>query len=165
MARGLDLPDSLVTVLSELGYLWPDADEVRLMQLGQAWVSLQSKLDGVVTEAQRAAEQVWTHNKGDDVNAFKEAWGKAEDALDTLQKDATGVVVVGALILVCAVVVLMLKIWVITQLVLLVIAIAQAIATAPITFGASLLEIPVFKEIFGRIINLLISQALEVLLG
>ncbi|WP_020577839.1 hypothetical protein [Actinopolymorpha alba] len=165
MARGLTLPGPLVTLLSDLGYLWPDADEVRLMQLGQAWVSLQSKLDGFAEEAQRAAERVWTENQGTDVDAFKEAWGRPEDALDTLRKDSTGVTVVGALILVCALVVLMLKIWVIIQLVLLAIAIAQAIATAAVSFGASLLEIPVFKEIFGRIINLLISRALEVLLG
>ncbi len=165
MARGLDLPDALVTLLSDLGYLWPDADEVRLMQLGQAWVGLQSKLEGFATDAQKAAERVWTHNKGDDIDAFKAAWAEAENALDTLQKDADGVPVVGAIILVCALVVLMLKIWVIVQLVLLAIAIAQAIATAAITFGASLLEIPVFKEIFGRIINLLISRALVILLG
>jgi hypothetical protein len=165
MARGLVLPDALVSVLSDLGYLWPDADEVRLMQLGQAWTGLQSKLDGLAQEARQAAEQVWLHNKGSDVDAFKAAWEKAEDGLDTLDKNASGVVVVGAIILVCAIVVLMLKIWVIVQLTLLVIAIAQAIATAAITFGASLLEIPVFKEIFGRVINLLISRATVILLG
>jgi hypothetical protein len=76
-----------------------------------------------------------------------------------------GVVIVGALVMVCAAVVLTLKVWVIDQLVLLAAAVVEAIATAPITFGASLLEIPVFKEIADRIINLLISQAMQVLLG
>lgn len=45
------------------------------------------------------------------------------------------------------------------------IAIAQAIALAVPTFGASLLSIPVVKEIIGRIINLLIDRSLAVLLG
>lgn len=164
MARGLVLPGSLVSILSDLGYLWPDADEVRLTQLGGVWVSLQSKLDELVGQAQTLASSVMENNKGDDVDAFKAAWEEAENPLDTLGKDATGTPIVGAVTIMCALVVLLLKIWVIVQLILLAIAIAQAITTAAITFGASLLEIPVFKEIFGRIINLLISQALQAIL-
>ncbi len=165
MASGLDLPGGLVTLLSDLGYLWPDADEVRLNQLGQAWIDLQGTLDRHLQDANAAAARVWTENSGTDIDAFRATWSKAESAVDTLNRDATGVAVVGAIVLVCGAVVLMLKIWVIAQLVMLAVAIVQAIATAPFTFGASLLEIPVFKEIIGRAINLLISRAMAVLLG
>ncbi|MBM7783623.1 WXG100-like domain-containing protein [Tenggerimyces flavus] len=165
MAQGITLPGPLITLLSDLGYLWPDADEVRLLELGQAWADVYSKLDGVVEQAQQAAQKVWTENEDDAIDAFKTSWEAKDDGVQTLTDNATGVMLVGAIILVCAIVVLMLKIWVIVQLVLLAIAIAQAIATAIPTFGASLLEIPVFKEIFGRIINLLISRSLTVLLG
>jgi hypothetical protein len=165
MAQGMTLPGPLVSLLSDLGYLWPDADEVRLMQLGQAWLNAQSGLDEVVEQAQRAAEKVWTENQDDAIDAFKASWEARDDGLDTLHQNATGVVVVGAIILLCSIVVLMLKIWVIIQLVMLAIAIAQAIALAVPTFGASLLSIPVVKEIIGRIINLLINRSLVVLLG
>jgi hypothetical protein len=165
MAQGIVLPGPLVTLLSELGYLWPDADEVRLMQLGQAWMEVQGKLDEVVQQAQETAERVWNENHDDAIDAFKTSWEAPDGGLDTLRQNATGVMVVGAIILVCAIVVLMLKIWVIVQLVMLAIAIVQAIAAAAPTFGASLLTIPVVKEIIGRIINLLISRALVVLLG
>ena len=165
MASGLDLPGGLITLLNDLGYVWPDADEVRLLQIGHAWVDLQGALAPHLQAANTAAAGVWAANSGTDVDAFKTLWGEDGAASDTLTKDMSGVVIVGALVMVCAAVVLTLKIWVIAQLVLLAIAVVQAIATAPITFGASLLEIPVFKEIADRIINLLISKALQVLLG
>jgi hypothetical protein len=165
MASGLTLPGALVTFLNDLGYIWPDADEVRLTQLGQAWIDLQGALQGHLAEADRAATAVWTQNTGKDITAFQQFWSQADGAVDTLATDVTGVAVVGAVVLVAAAVVLALKIWVIAQLVILAIAVAQAIATAPFTFGASLLEIPVFKEIAGRILNLAISQAIAVLLG
>lgn len=163
MARGIELPDQLVTLLSDLGYLWPDADETRLTQLAHTWIGFQDNLDGLAADAHKAAERVWTDNRGADIDAFRAAWLESENPLDTLRKDAAGVVLVGALIVVCALVVLVLKIWVTVQLVLLAIAIVQALATAEITFGASLAEIPVFKEISGRIIDGLISRALMLL--
>jgi hypothetical protein len=165
MAQGITLPGSLVTLLSELGYLWPDADEVRLLELGQAWISVQGGLDEIVEQAQTIAGRVWTENHDDAIDAFKASWEAKDDGVATLTQNATGVLVVGAVILVCAIVVLMLKIWVIVQLVTLAIAIIQAIALAVPTFGASLLSIPIVKEIIGRIINLLISRAMVVLLG
>jgi hypothetical protein len=73
--------------------------------------------------------------------------------------------VIGGALFVCAAVVLALKINVIVQLTILAIEILEAIVTAPETFGASLLEIPVFKKLTDMLINLLISQAMEVVLG
>jgi hypothetical protein len=51
------------------------------------------------------------------------------------------------------------------QLVMLAIEIFEALATAPETFGASLLEIPVFKEITGMIINAIINEAINALMS
>jgi hypothetical protein len=72
---------------------------------------------------------------------------------------------VGAGLMVCAGIVLALKINVIVQLTMLVIEIAQAIATAVVTFGASLLEIPLFKEITQLIIDQLLNMAIDKVLG
>jgi hypothetical protein len=54
---------------------------------------------------------------------------------------------------------------VIVQLTILLIEIIQAIATAPETFGGSLLEVPVFKKLADLAINFLISKAMEAILG
>ena len=64
----------------------------------------------------------------------------------------------------CAGLVLTLKINVIIQLTILAAEIIEALATAPETFGGSLLEIPVFKKLTDMAINLLINEAMEVLL-
>jgi hypothetical protein len=58
---------------------------------------------------------------------------------------------------VCAGVVVALKIAVVVQLAMLAVEIAQAIATAVPTAGASLLEIPIFK----KITDILLDQALD----
>lgn len=73
--------------------------------------------------------------------------------------------IIGIGLIVAAGVVLALKIQVIVQLVLLAIQIAQAIATAVATFGASLLEIPIFKMITGMIIDQLIGMATDAVLN
>ena len=57
------------------------------------------------------------------------------------------------------------KINVIVQLTILLIQIIQAIATAAPTFGASLLEIPVFKKLTDIVLGVLIDQAIGVVLG
>ncbi|WP_433650306.1 hypothetical protein ACQP2C_28230 [Micromonospora zamorensis] len=72
---------------------------------------------------------------------------------------------IGAGLMVCAGIVLALKINVIVQLTLLAIQIAQAVATAAVTFGASLLEIPIFKLITGALIDQLLNMATEAVLG
>lgn len=66
----------------------------------------------------------------------------------------------GAGLMICAAIVLALKIAVIVQLTLLAIQIAQAIATAGPTFGASLLEIPVFQTLTRTIVGNLMQEAL-----
>jgi hypothetical protein len=54
---------------------------------------------------------------------------------------------------------------VIVQLTILAIEIIEALATAPETFGGSLLEIPVFKEIQQMFINAIINEVINAILG
>lgn len=165
MAQGLVLPGWAITLLDELGYTWPDADEVRMMLIGQEWQDFQSKLNEVAEAAQTAAESVWTKNSDKAIDQFKQAWSKSGEAIDTLRKDAEGVAFVGVVILICAAAVLILKILVIVQLVILAKTIAAAVAAAPETFGASLLIIPLVKYAIGLAIDMLIDLALEALVG
>ncbi|MEE3920570.1 hypothetical protein V2I01_27060 [Micromonospora sp. BRA006-A] len=59
----------------------------------------------------------------------------------------------GAGLIICAAIVLALKIAVIVQLAILAFEVAQAIATAVVTFGASLAEIPIFQIITREIVG------------
>ena len=152
-------------LLNELGYTWPESDEERLFELAQAWIAFGSEADAVAADAAGAVGTLLAGNAGAALDAFHGQWLDADAAPAVLQGLGFGAKAVGAALLVCALVVLALKIQVIVQLTLLFISIAQAIATAGPTFGASLLEIPVFKKLVDIAIDFLIGQALEVVLG
>ncbi|MGC4862315.1 hypothetical protein [Micromonospora sp. DT41] len=161
---GIQIPGELSGLLNELGYLWPESDEERLFELAQAWIAFGAEADAAATDA-TAAVALLAGNDGSALEAFRGQWSDSDSAAAVLQDLGFGARAVGAALLVCALVVLALKINVIVQLTLLAISIAQAIATAAPTFGASLLEIPVFKKLVDIAIDFLIGQALEAVLG
>jgi hypothetical protein len=76
----------------------------------------------------------------------------------------TAAVLTGTGLIICGAIVLALKIAVIVQLVVLAIEIAQAIATAAVTFGASLLEIPIFQQLARTIVGNLVQEVIWKLL-
>ncbi|WP_019632905.1 hypothetical protein [Actinomadura atramentaria] len=162
---GLQLPGELISLLGMLGYTWPEADETKLFQLGSTWMDFSGTVRSIASDIDGAAQRVPSSNQGDDIEAFQKAWSEDDAPASILGDAAMGATAVGAAFLICAGVVLALKIQVIVQLVMLAIEIAQAAATAVATFGASLAEIPIFKEITGMIIDELINQAINMLLG
>jgi hypothetical protein len=162
---GLQLPGELVSLLSMLGYTWPEADETKLFELGSKWMEFNGTLQEVITTAEGAAQKVPAANVSADIQAFQSAWSAEDAPLPVLRQASTGALAVGACFFLCAGIVLALKINVVVQLIVLAVQIAQAIATAVVTFGASLLEIPIFKMITGLVIDLLIDQAIGALLG
>ncbi|MFI0374375.1 hypothetical protein ACH35V_41505 [Actinomadura sp. 1N219] len=162
---GLQLPGELRSLLSMLGYTWPEADEVKLLEMGGAWLRFAGSHTGPLGDADAQAQRVWQANKGDDIEAFRNAWTAEESPKTNLEDFTTAANIIGAGLMVCGGIVLALKINVIVQLTILAIQIAQAIATAPVTFGASLAEIPIFKMITGALIDILIDQALQVILN
>lgn len=162
---GLEIPGELADLLNELGYLWPKTDETALLGIGQSWTGFSATLDALAAEADAAMRTAVGANSGEAIDAFVARWSTAHSAASALQSATTGTPVIGAAVILCAGVVLALKINVIVQLTILLVQIIQAIATAPATFGVSLVEIPVFKKITELAINFLISQALETILG
>lgn len=162
---GLQLPGGLATLLQDLGYNWPMSDEEKLFNMGNSWLGFTSKLDQPVGDANAHATKVWTDHKGEGVQAFANSWNAKDAPHTNLLDGKTGGTIIGAGLMICSGIVLALKINVIVQLVQLAIEIFEAIATAPETFGVSLAEIPVFKEITSRLVNLCISLAMNAVLG
>ncbi|POM26740.1 hypothetical protein BTM25_11460 [Actinomadura rubteroloni] len=162
---GLQLPGELRSLLSMLGYNWPEADETKLMEMGNAWLRFASSHGGPLGEVDSHAQRVWSANRGDDIEAFQKSWNDGESGRTNLQDFTTAANIIGAGLMVCGAIVLALKINVIVQLTLLAIEIAQAIATAGPSFGATLAEIPIFKEITGAVIDQLIDMALQAILN
>lgn len=162
---GLQIPGELASLLQMLGYNWPKADEEKLFEMGNAWMSFSGKFDQPIGEAGAHAQTVWSANEGEAIEAFRSAWQHPDAPASALHDGTTAATIVGAGLMVCGGIVLALKINVIVQLTMLAIQIAQALATAGPTFGASLAEIPIFKEITGLIIDQLFDMAINAILN
>jgi hypothetical protein len=160
----LQLPGELVTVLAMIGYDWPKADETALFAMGQRWLEFSGTMRTLTGEAREAAAPVGAGNAGTDIEAFQRYWTGQDGPAQVLEDGATGALLAGTGLIMCAAIVLALKIQVIVQLVILAVEIAQAIATAVATFGASLAEIPVFQAITREIVGLLIDQVITELI-
>jgi hypothetical protein len=161
----IQIPVREAELLNDLGYFWPEVDEDKVSALAKLWLELASTLQKIVTDAEAAATRVVRENVAQSMDAFRMLWRRDDTGAVVLGRGQTGALAIAGALAVCAAAVVALKINVIVQLGLLVVEIIQAIATAEVTFGASLLEIPAFKSLTGLAINYLISQAMKVILG
>ncbi|MCH7231100.1 hypothetical protein L0U85_09575 [Glycomyces sp. L485] len=162
---GIQLPEELTGLLSMIGYDFPESDEESIFNLAGAWTGMADQISGKVESLNTAAKTLLENNVGAEIDAFASEWGDAESAVRNIADaaDPTNIINIGLTI--AAGVVLALKLQVIAQLVILAFQIAQAIATAAVTFGASLVQIPIFKTITGIIVDQLIGMAIEMVLN
>lgn len=160
----MEIPAELRSLLGILGYNWPEADEAVLVEMGRAWMSFADRLEAIVSDATSTATEVWTGHEGEAVAAFQEWWGKEDSPAKTLVDGANAATLTGTGLMVCGGIVLALKVAVIAQLAILAVEIAQAVATAAPTFGASLAEIPIFQQLTRTIVGNLLQDAIVQLL-
>lgn len=158
MTTGIMLPTELSGLLNTLGFTWPEGDEGEIFDMAGRWMSFADQLRPAVEDAHGHAERVWADDQDKAVELFQGLWNSGDAPRRDLDDGATAATMIGGGLYVCAGALVALKIAVIAQLVALAIEIAQAIATAPVTFGVSLLEIPVFRQIT----RLLLDQALNI---
>ncbi|WP_309117328.1 hypothetical protein [Saccharothrix sp.] len=165
MTTGLMLPPELSGLLNTLGFSWPEGDEGKIFDMAGEWIAFGDKLSGSVARAHGQAEAVWTQNVAEAVEKFKSFWDGGDAPKKNLEDGATAAAMVGAGLYVCAAALIALKVAVIAQLVVLAIQIAQAIATAVVTFGASLLEIPIFRQITKLLLDMALDVAIDAVLN
>ncbi len=162
---GLQLPGELTTFLNMIGYNWPQADETKLFEMGQKFMNFSGTLDNIAGQANKTASDVSSQNSGQDITAFAAHWAHSDGPAKVLEQGSTAATLIGAGMTIFSAIVLALKVQTIVQLVTLAIEIAQAIAMAAVTFGASLAEIPIFQQITQRLVGMLIDQVINKLLS
>jgi hypothetical protein len=162
---GMQLPGEIREILSLCGFNWPEGDETKLLSMGQTWTSLSGQLDPHVQQAISAANTVVTQNKSEAIDAFNAKWSGESGPAHRLAQGGTGADIVGAGLMVCAGIVLALKVNVIVQATLTLIAIAEAVAAAFVTFGASAALVVVLREALKRLLDWLLNQAIGKVLG
>jgi hypothetical protein len=157
---GMQLPGELISLLGMLGFEWPESDEESMFNLAGEWTGMADQLAGRIEALQSAARTLLENNSGAQIDAFQSEWESGESSPSNLADAADPANQLNIGLTVMAGIVLALKIQVIVQLAILAFQIAQAIALAAVTFGASLVQIPIFKEITGLIIDQLMGMAI-----
>jgi hypothetical protein len=161
----IELPVELTEPLGWVGLTWPQADEDRLHADGLAWIEHGTRLRRHLAEADAAARRVWMENEGASVEAFEQWWNGPEGPGRRLTDAATGVELIGAGLIAMAGVTVALKTAYIAQLTLLAFQVGQAVATAFVTAGATLAEVPVFVAATRLACRELIHRSLQMVEG
>ncbi|RJQ82059.1 hypothetical protein D5S17_03825 [Pseudonocardiaceae bacterium YIM PH 21723] len=165
MSSGLMLPPELSGLLNTLGFNWPLSDEGKMFDLGGQWSGFAGKLEHAASESDSHAQQVLGKNTGEAVDKFGSFWADGEAPKTNLENGGTTSTLMGTGMYIAGGVVIALKTACIVQLAMLAVEIAQAIATAFVTFGASLLEIPVFRQITKMLLDAALNLAINAVLN
>jgi len=158
---GMQLPGELITLLGMLGYEWPESNEESLFEMAGEWTGMAEQLAGRIEGLQAAARTLLENNSGAHIDAFRNEWESGESSPSNLADAGDPANQMSISLMVMAGIVLALKIQIIVQLAILAVQIAWAIATAPVTFGASMAQVPIFKQITGLIIDQLMGMAID----
>jgi hypothetical protein len=160
----INLPAPLGELLNMLGFNWPMSDEDKLFEVGNAWMELPGTIDGVLSKVGQETETLASENIGDSIEAFKTWWESEDSPAKILQDGTVGMCLTGAALMVCAAVVLALKIAVLIQLGILAVQIAAAIAAAAATFGIASAALPALYALGRKIVSNLLQEAVMKLL-
>ncbi|MBW6438394.1 hypothetical protein KZ829_32185 [Actinoplanes hulinensis] len=161
----IELPPELTEPLEWLGLSWPEADEDRLYADGMAWIQHGTRLRLHAADADAAARRVWLENEGATVEAFEQWWNGDDGPGRHLADSATAVELIGAGLIAMSGVTVALKTAYLAQLTLLAFQVGQAIATAAVSAGATLAEIPLFVAASRIACRQLVHKALQVVEG
>ncbi|MHA3702454.1 WXG100-like domain-containing protein [Jatrophihabitans sp. YIM 134969] len=152
----IELPGFLTEALSYIGMDWPQADEDKLFEAASAWGTFAGQLREVESSTSSAAADIWSVNSGAAVEAFQ-TWWDAQPRQHLLD-DASGSEAIGTTLTIFGTATIALKGVYLVQLGILAATLIQAAATAFVTFGASLAEIPIVSQIVRQAIETAIEN-------
>jgi hypothetical protein len=162
----ITLPQDLAWALNQLGFAWPDSDEDKLNQMGQAWTTFAATLNGLIAEAEGHAQGVWTTNTGYAIGEFQESWLGREAPIANMREGAEAAAMIGAGLSAAATIVVALKMKVIAEVAMFarVCAIAAAAAKTPWTAAGAVAAVVIAKIAATMAIEAAINLAIEALL-
>jgi hypothetical protein len=159
----ITLPSELTEPLSWIGLEWPEADEDQLQADGQVWIDHGTRLRLHAERSTETARKVWMDNEGASIEAFERWWNDADGPGRHLQEAATAAEIIGGALIAMAGVTIGLKVAFIAQLSALAFEVGQAMATATVTAGATLAEIPIWIGITRTACRKLIHEAMALI--
>lgn len=159
------LPPEVSHVLNMIGFEWPEGNEDTVLAWSRRWTQFSSEVNDSQGLAEQAALHALDHNHGAAMDAFAARWRDHDGVAEVARDLGLAGNLLGGCLLVVGMAIIALKIAFVVNLILLAIQIAEAIAAAAATFGASLAWIPIAREIVRRLIELAINLAVNALMG
>ncbi|MFI1990717.1 hypothetical protein [Actinoplanes sp. NPDC020271] len=159
----ITLPHELTEPLGWIGLEWPEADEDQLQADGRAWIDHGTRMRAHADQATATARDVWLNNEGATVEAFERWWNGEDGPGRHLTEAATAAEIIGGALIAMAGVTIGLKTAFIAQLTALAFEVGQAVATATVTAGATLAEIPVWIGLTRVAVRKLIHEAMALI--
>ncbi|MCO5996119.1 WXG100-like domain-containing protein [Actinoallomurus rhizosphaericola] len=164
MTPSLELPGWLETVLNDLGFWWPDQKEGGIYDIGQSYLNFSDHPRAHAQQADQHAQEVLSANRGQGITAFHESYQQDGGPSTNLHNASPSLVAAGAALMGVAAIVLVRKVVTTAQVASFVAEVASAVAEAVPTAGASLAEIPIFREITQRLINAAENESMNAIL-
>lgn len=159
------LPTNVAHILQWLGFEWPEGDEDKVFSYGQRWLSFAGELDSVSGLGNQGAQGIVGENKGPGVEAFRARFANPDGPQATAKNLSSGSNLAGGVIMVIGGAIIALKVVVVVQVVQFAITLAEAIAAAVPTFGASMSIVPIAELFAQKAIQFAINFGIDQLLG
>lgn len=162
----MTLPSELTWALSQLGFDWPESDEDKLDAMGQAWTSFAGTLRGLVDEADKQAQLVWSGNRGEAITAFQNSWSGGQAPVASLREGADAAALIGAGCSAAAAIVVALKLKIIAEVAFFVRTcyIAAQAAKTPWTAAGAVAVVIAVRIMVQKAIEAAFNLAIEMLL-
>ncbi|HEY8454838.1 MAG TPA: hypothetical protein VIL34_04550 [Actinopolymorphaceae bacterium] len=134
----IPLPEGAADILRMLTFEWPEADEEKLWECGDAWGKFAGQLRDLIERGQKAAQGVLNENSDESIAAFGERWKEFVENPGYLTDAADAAELAQNVFYSASIIVIGLKVFVAVQIVYLIVVWAKAIAAAGPTCGGSL---------------------------
>ena len=161
----LMLPPELSKFLNMIGFEWPEGEEDKIFAWADRWMGYAGEVEGSVQAAQGAHDIVARENAGPAAEAYSRRFSGDDGIADVLKNLAVAGNITGGCLLLIGGAVIVLKGVFVVQLVMFAISVAEAIAAAIPTAGASMSIVPIARLICQRALQYAINLAIEKLLG
>lgn len=159
------LPGELAHFLQMLGFDWPEGDEDRVFEYAGHWNTFGQRCGQISSGGAQASQAVRSANRGPAVEAFVKRFATEDGPTRVAADMAVAGPIGSALLYAMGGIIIALKVVVIVQLVQFAITLAEAIAAAVPTFGASMSIVPIAELFAQKAIEFAINFAAQQLMG
>lgn len=159
------LPGELAHFLQMLGFDWPEGDEDRVFEYAGHWATFGERCGRITEGGSQVSQGLAQTNRGPAIDAFVKRFDVEEGPTKVAADMAVAGPIGSAMLYAMGGIIIALKVVVIAQLVIFAITLAEAIAAAIPTCGASMTIVPIVELAVQKAIEVAINLAAEQLLG